>query len=73
MRWQENGEMWFQHGGDVTVIHLPEMGIKGNTHFPFSVLNNTQVADLVSQFIEQKIYNNSRLLWTVSIIYEFCS
>ncbi|MBQ0369669.1 alpha/beta fold hydrolase [Providencia rettgeri] len=43
-----------QHGGDVTVIHLPEMGIKGNTHFPFSDLNNTQIADLVSQFIEQK-------------------
>ncbi|WP_272660714.1 alpha/beta hydrolase [Providencia sp. PROV150] len=43
-----------QHGGDVTVIHLPEVGIKGNTHFPFSDLNNTQIADLVSQFIEQK-------------------
>ncbi len=40
--------------GDVTVIHLPEMGIKGNTHFPFSDLNNTQLTDLVSQFIEQK-------------------
>ena len=23
-----------EHGGDVTVIHLPEIGLKGNTHFP---------------------------------------
>lgn len=29
-----------RHGGDVTVVHLPEIGIKGNTHFPFSDLNN---------------------------------
>lgn len=32
----------------------PRIGIKGNTHFPFLDLNNTQIADLVSQFIEQK-------------------
>lgn len=43
-----------QHSGDMTVIHLSEIGIKRNTHFPFSNLNNTQIADLVSQFIEQK-------------------
>ncbi|MGM3173050.1 alpha/beta hydrolase [Dickeya lacustris] len=41
-------------GGDVTVIHLPEIGITGNTHFPFSDLNNIQIADLVSQFIKEK-------------------
>ena len=35
-----------KHGGDVTVVHLPEVGIKGNTHFPFSDLNNIQIADL---------------------------
>jgi hypothetical protein len=23
-----------RHGGDVTVIHLPEIGLRGNTHFP---------------------------------------
>jgi pimeloyl-ACP methyl ester carboxylesterase len=43
-----------QHGGDVTVVHLPEIGIKGNTHFPFSDLNNVQIADLVSQFLKEK-------------------
>ena len=26
-----------KYGGDVTLIHLPEIGIKGNTHFPFSM------------------------------------
>jgi len=43
-----------KHGGDVTVTHLPEVGIKGNTRFPFSDLNNVQIADLVSQFLKDK-------------------
>lgn len=43
-----------QQGGDVTLLHLPEMGIKGNTHFPFSDLNNVQIADLVSEFLAEK-------------------
>jgi hypothetical protein len=43
-----------KHGGDVTVVHLPEIGIRGNTHFPFSDLNNVQIADQVSKFLAQK-------------------
>jgi hypothetical protein len=43
-----------RHGGNVTVVHLPEVGIHGNTHFPFSDLNNKQVADLMSKFISEK-------------------
>ena len=43
-----------KHGGDVTVVHLPEIGIKGNTHFPFSDLNNVQVADLMSGWLKEK-------------------
>ncbi len=43
-----------RHGGDVTLVHLPEIGIKGNTHFPFSDLNNVQVADVVSKFLTDK-------------------
>jgi hypothetical protein len=43
-----------KHGGDVTVVHLPEIGIKGNTHFPFSDLNNVQIADLVSKYLAEK-------------------
>ena len=37
-----------RHGGDVTLVHLPEIGIRGNTHFPFSDLNNVEIADLMS-------------------------
>jgi hypothetical protein len=43
-----------KHGGDVTVVHLPEIGIKGNTHFPFSDLNNVEVADLMSEWLKEK-------------------
>ena len=43
-----------RHGGDVTVVHLPDIGIRGNTHFPFSDLNNVQIADQVSKFFSEK-------------------
>jgi len=43
-----------KHGGDAMVIHLPEIGIYGNTHFPFSDLNNLQIADLLSKFLKEK-------------------
>ena len=43
-----------RHGGDVRLIHLPEIGIRGNSHFPFSDLNNVEIADLVSQFLAEK-------------------
>jgi hypothetical protein len=43
-----------KHGGDVTVIHLPEIGVKGNTHFPFSDLNNIEIADLMSKWLKEK-------------------
>jgi hypothetical protein len=43
-----------RHGGDVTVVHLPEAGIRGNTHFPFSDLNNLHIADLMSKFLHEK-------------------
>jgi hypothetical protein len=42
-----------RHGGNVTVVHLPELGIRGNTHFPFSDLNNLQVAELMAKFLER--------------------
>lgn len=43
-----------RHGGDVTIVHLPEIGIKGNTHFPFSDLNNVEIADLMSAWLKEK-------------------
>ncbi len=46
-----------RRGGDVTVVHLPEIGIRGNTHFPFSDLNNLDIADLLYRFLEKKGLN----------------
>ncbi|KAF1684955.1 alpha/beta hydrolase [Pseudoxanthomonas broegbernensis] len=43
-----------KHGGDAQLVHLPEIGIRGNTHFLMSDLNNVQVADLVSKFLADK-------------------
>lgn len=43
-----------QHGGDARLVHLPEIGIRGNTHFPFSDLNNVEIADQVSKFLAEK-------------------
>lgn len=46
-----------RHGGDVTLVELPSIGIRGNTHFPMSDLNNTQIADLLSKFLAEKRLN----------------
>ncbi|KTC40567.1 alpha/beta hydrolase [Pseudomonas sp. ABAC61] len=42
-----------RHGGYARLIHLPEIGIHGNTHFLMSDLNNEQIADLVAQFLKE--------------------
>ncbi|MBQ7545206.1 MAG: alpha/beta fold hydrolase [Synergistaceae bacterium] len=47
-------ELVNKYGGDCTVIHLPELGIKGNTHFMFSDLNNIELADLLSKWLAEK-------------------
>lgn len=38
-------------GGHAELVMLTEHGLKGNTHFPFSDLNNEKVADLMQQFL----------------------
>ena len=43
-----------QHGGDVTLVYLPEIGIRGNTHFAMSDLNNLEIADHLSGFLKKK-------------------
>lgn len=42
------------HGGDATIVHLPEIGIKGNTHFLMSDLNSEEVAGVLEKWLEQK-------------------
>lgn len=43
-----------RHGGDATVIHLPEIGIKGNTHFLMADKNNLEIANLMDEWINAK-------------------
>jgi hypothetical protein len=42
------------HGGDATFVHLPDIGITGNTHFAMSDLNNVQIARLLSDWLHEK-------------------
>jgi pimeloyl-ACP methyl ester carboxylesterase len=41
-------------GGDANVLHLPDAGLYGNSHFMFSDLNNVSVADELSRFLREK-------------------
>lgn len=43
-----------RHGGDAELLYLPSIGVRGNTHFAFSDLNNVKIADLLSQFLKRK-------------------
>jgi len=43
-----------KHGGDVTLVELPAIGIRGNTHFPMSDLNNVEIANHLSEFLRKK-------------------
>ena len=40
-----------RHGGKAQLVHLPEIGVHGNTHFLMSDLNNREIAALVAQFL----------------------
>ena len=55
---REVARMWRdavnRHGGDVTLIDLPALGIRGNTHFPMSDLNNVEVANHLAGWLQQK-------------------
>jgi pimeloyl-ACP methyl ester carboxylesterase len=54
----ETAKQWAEvvnsRGGDVTVVHLPEIGIKGNTHFIMSDLNNQEIAGHLAEWLTQK-------------------
>ena len=43
-----------KQGGNASVLHLPEVGLYGNSHFMFSDLNNVEVADQLSKFLSVK-------------------
>ena len=50
-RWMETVNA---HGGDVTLVRLPGVGLRGNTHFPMSDLNNREVARLLRDWLAEK-------------------
>jgi hypothetical protein len=41
-------------GGNAQLLHLPKIGIKGNTHLLMLDLNNVQIADQLSLFLRDK-------------------
>lgn len=43
-----------RHGGKAELIHLPDIGIYGNTHFLMSDLNNKVIADLMEDWLEKQ-------------------
>jgi pimeloyl-ACP methyl ester carboxylesterase len=42
-------------GGDVTFVHLPDVGIFGNSHMMMLDKNNLQVADVLLNWIENHV------------------
>ena len=42
-----------RQGGRASVLHLPDVGLYGNSHFMFSDLNNVAVADQLSLFLQR--------------------
>lgn len=47
-------------GGDVTFIHLPEIGIFGNTHMMMIDRNNLQIARLLRDRMETHVERSSK-------------
>lgn len=43
-----------RHGGSAQLVILPQVGIKGNSHFIFAEKNNVEVADLLSKWLHEK-------------------
>ena len=42
-------------GGDAEMMHLPEFGLKGNSHMLMQDKNNLQIADLILKWIDQHV------------------
>ena len=42
------------NGGDATLVILPQIGIKGNTHIPFADLNNMEIAEHLEAWLKEK-------------------
>jgi pimeloyl-ACP methyl ester carboxylesterase len=49
-----------KEGGNVTFLHLPEIGIHGNTHMFMLDKNNLQIADLLLRWIEEHVEHTAK-------------
>lgn len=43
-----------RHGGDASVVRLPEIGIRGNSHFAFAEANNVEIANVLENWLAEK-------------------
>lgn len=41
-------------GGDSTWVHLPEIGIKGNSHAMMNENNSDEIADLIANWLDER-------------------
>ena len=44
-------------GGSSTVVHLPDEGITGNSHFMFQELKNMEIVDHIQSWLEERGLN----------------
>lgn len=44
-----------RHGGNAKLVVLPDIGIKGNSHFLFAEKNNVELADLLQKWLEKSV------------------
>ena len=43
-----------RHGGDATLVHLPDLGIRGNSHFLMGEKNNVKIMKLALKWLHEK-------------------
>lgn len=44
-----------RHGGNATLVKLPKIGIRGNSHFLMQELNNDVIAAHVAKWLEETV------------------
>ena len=50
-----------RYGGKAVVVHLPKIGIFGNTHFMFMDKNNKQIAELIFAFLRKNGFEKRKI------------
>ena len=51
---REFSERYNADGGKASVVYLPDVGIKGNSHFMFQELNNKEIADHIEKWLNEQ-------------------